>query len=381
MGNVRFKLLLLFSVLALVYSSTAFVSEAANNVQKPNEGSGRQTGSGTQTSNARQIIITKLVRDGKTEIKNVSLSELILDEQGCTYEPADKKAVFTIKKDVFITADNIAFSNFTVNGDLYICADNAALEKISVNGTVYIDPLLSKALKLNNVTFRNVSIITKPELFFNRAVCESKKPDSGKSSAKAYLEQVSIDDKNSLTVIVNKTRSLPSDWKPGDLTMLNLSYKGRSEARYLRREASEALTRMFAAARKDGIDLCAVSGYRSYELQKKVFADHVSNMGLKAAESVSARPGYSEHQTGLAVDISSKGMNFTLSESFGETREGIWLDRHAAEYGFILRYPKGKEHITGYAYEPWHFRYVGREMAVDIMNKGLTLEEYFGLVD
>ena len=116
-----------------------------------------------------------------------------------------------------------------------------------------------------------------------------------------------------------------------------------------------------------------VSGYRSYYDQKSTYNYWVSVYGQKDADTISARPGHSEHQTGLAFDITS------LNSSYGETEEGIWLRENCFKYGFIIRYPKGKEHITGYAYEPWHIRYVGVEHATYIMNNNLTLEEYLGI--
>ena len=197
--------------------------------------------------------------------------------------------------------------------------------------------------------------------------------------SRAYMTVADIDSCDSYFVIVNKTRILPADWKPDDLVRLQVTYSGRAAARYLRKEASDALAEMFAAARKEGIELCAVSGFRSYELQQTAFNKHVSQMGLDAAMRVSAMPGRSEHQTGLAIDISSGSMGYSLSKAFANTREGKWLAENAARFGFIMRYPEGKEGITGYDYEPWHFRYVGRDAAMDIAEKGMTLEEYFGL--
>lgn len=198
---------------------------------------------------------------------------------------------------------------------------------------------------------------------------------------KAYLQVADIDGYDSTLVVVSKTRSLPADWRPKDLVMLRVNYRGRAIARYMRKEASDALTRLFADAAKEGIELCAVSGYRSYALQEIVFNKHSDQLGLEAAMRVSALPGQSEHQTGLAIDISSKTMNYGLDKSFAVTREGKWLAANAAKYGFILRYPQGKEQITGYDYEPWHFRYVGVDLALDIMKKGLTMEEYFGIAE
>ena len=148
----------------------------------------------------------------------------------------------------------------------------------------------------------------------------------------------------------------------------------------MRKEAAEKLEEMFAAAREDGIELFAVSGYRSYQRQAQLFDIEVDKVGREAAELVVAYPGNSEHQSGLAMDISGRSVGFTLVEEFADTPEGQWLAENAHKYGFILRYPKGKENITGYKYEPWHFRYVGEEVAAIIYEKGITLEEYFEIV-
>jgi D-alanyl-D-alanine carboxypeptidase len=172
---------------------------------------------------------------------------------------------------------------------------------------------------------------------------------------------------------------LPQGWKPKDLVTISVPYRGRSEAKYLRKEAADAIIRLFASAKKDEITLCAISGFRSYELQKSVYYKYTRQLGEKTAEMVSAKPGSSEHQTGLSIDISTKSLNYALRNSFANTSEGKWLAENAARFGFILRYPKGREAITGYAYEPWHFRYIGKELAADITKKGVTLEEYYGI--
>lgn len=195
----------------------------------------------------------------------------------------------------------------------------------------------------------------------------------------AYLEIVTINDYNNRLIVANKDRSLPSNWRPSDLVPVKVPYRGRPEAAYMRKEASEALTRLFAKAKRDKINLYAVSGFRSYELQKSIYARNVAQNGEATASMQSAYPGKSEHQTGLAMDISCPALGYSLKQSFGNTREGKWLKENASEFGFIIRYPKGKEPITGYIYEPWHIRYVGREAAVEIMRRGITLEEYLGL--
>ena len=158
-------------------------------------------------------------------------------------------------------------------------------------------------------------------------------------------------------MIANKTYPLPSTYAPGGLTS----------------ECNQAFEKMKAAAANDGISLWIVSGYRSYGTQESIYWRYVSNDGMTEADTYSARPGHSEHQTGLAMDLNS------LYTSFGDTPEGKWLAEHCHEYGFIIRYPKGKQSITGYIYEPWHVRYLGVETATNVYESGLTLEEYLGI--
>ncbi|MGG1878733.1 M15 family metallopeptidase [Paenibacillus cisolokensis] len=182
-----------------------------------------------------------------------------------------------------------------------------------------------------------------------------------------------------IPVVVNKQRSLPDGYAPSDLVEPNVpfSFDEAHEKRHMRREAAEALEELFAAAQADGIELRAVSGYRSYERQKVIYENNVRTKGEEEALRVSAVPGTSEHQTGLAIDVSSPSVGNALEEVFGRSAEGRWLAEHAVAFGFIIRYPEGKEGITGYVYEPWHIRYVGKDLAPDIADSGLTLEEYF----
>ncbi|WP_392389017.1 M15 family metallopeptidase [Gorillibacterium timonense] len=178
---------------------------------------------------------------------------------------------------------------------------------------------------------------------------------------------------------MNKTRKLPADYVPADLVEPNVrfSFSEKLEKRKMRKEAAGALEKLFAGAKKDGVILYAVSGYRSYKTQESLFNAYVKRDGEAEASRYSARAGTSEHQTGLAMDVSSKSVNYQLSEKFGETAEGKWLAKHASEYGFIIRYPKGTEKITGYMYEPWHIRYLGKELAQEVVKQGVTLDEYF----
>ncbi|AYA76707.1 D-alanyl-D-alanine carboxypeptidase family protein [Bacillus sp. Y1] len=184
--------------------------------------------------------------------------------------------------------------------------------------------------------------------------------------------------------LVNKMFALPDNYNPTDLVKPNVSFSFGNETiekSLMRKEAALALEKMFSEAKTNGIELYAVSGYRSYERQRIIFDAEVKKSGEEKAAQVVAVPGNSEHQSGLAMDISAKSADLGLTESFGETIEGKWLAANAHKYGFILRYPKGKESITGYQYEPWHFRYVGVSAAQTIFEKNITLEEYFNIVE
>ncbi|MHA7580938.1 M15 family metallopeptidase [Paenibacillus vandeheii] len=191
--------------------------------------------------------------------------------------------------------------------------------------------------------------------------------------------QAVVTNAQAMTVIVNKQRSLPEGYEPSDLVEPNVpfSFDGPHEKRHLRKEAAEALEKLFAGAKAAGIELRAVSGYRSYERQVSIYNNNVKTKGQEYTDRVSSVPGHSEHQTGLAIDVSSPSVGNALEEVFGTSKEGQWLAEHAAEYGYIIRYPKGEDDITGYVYEPWHIRYVGTDLAPDVVKSGLTLEEYF----
>ncbi|MDF2723372.1 MAG: peptidase [Paenibacillus sp.] len=181
-----------------------------------------------------------------------------------------------------------------------------------------------------------------------------------------------------IAVLVNKTYKLPDNYKPDDLVEPNIPFifKEQSEKRLMRKEAAGALEKLVAAAKKDGIYLAGVSGYRSQSTQKSLFDNYAKKDGEAAALLYSAPPGHSEHQTGLAMDVSGSDGKCAASDCFAGTKEAKWLADHADEHGFIIRFPKGKEAITGYQYEPWHLRYVGTKIAKDIADSGLTLEEY-----
>ncbi|MNN24070.1 D-alanyl-D-alanine carboxypeptidase [compost metagenome] len=148
----------------------------------------------------------------------------------------------------------------------------------------------------------------------------------------------------------------------------------------MRSEAAKALEQMFAGAEKDGIYLAGVSAYRSHSTQTSLFNRYVAKDGEEKAKTYSAVPGHSEHETGLSIDVSGSDGKCAAEDCFGGTEEAKWLAEHAAEYGYIIRYPEGKDSITGYKYEPWHIRYVGVEIATYIADNNITLEEYYDAV-
>lgn len=189
-------------------------------------------------------------------------------------------------------------------------------------------------------------------------------------------------DPNSITVFVNKEYGLPKDFVPKDLVVPDIPFdiSGFSERKLLRKEAARALEKLFAAALKEGYTLYGISGYRSYERQKEIFLNNLIKTGKNHTLKYSAAPGTSEHQTGLAMDVSSKAVRLKLVTAFAKCPEGKWLAKHAHEFGFIIRYPKDRTEITGYAYEPWHIRYVGKDLANYLYTNNMTLDEYYNYV-
>jgi D-alanyl-D-alanine carboxypeptidase len=187
-------------------------------------------------------------------------------------------------------------------------------------------------------------------------------------------EGVAVD--NGYRTLVDKQHGLDPSYVPPDLVGISSGNLAPGGGGSLRAEAAAELETMLAAAYGLGHDIRAASAYRSYSEQESTFAYWVGILGEEEAERVSARPGHSEHQLGLAVDLSTAEVGWGLVESLGDTAAGRWLADNAHEYGFALSYPAGGEAITGYAYEPWHFRYIGREAAADWKASGLTLNQY-----
>lgn len=185
-----------------------------------------------------------------------------------------------------------------------------------------------------------------------------------------------------ISVLVNKYFKLPDNYNPHDLVTTNIPFltSASAEKRQLRSEAAQAIAELFAGAKAQGINLLGVSGYRSHATQVSLFNHYVQQDGYEKARTYSALPGTSEHETGLSIDVTGGDGRCPAEDCFGGTAEAAWLQDHVADYGFIIRYPNGKDAITGYKYEPWHIRYVGKAIASEIMKHGSTLEEYFNAV-
>lgn len=185
---------------------------------------------------------------------------------------------------------------------------------------------------------------------------------------KYYTNITNIENQDDLLVLVNKYNKLQSDFIPKDIENISSKYGSGK----LRKDAKTAFEKMCSEAKKDGITIYGSSGYRSYSHQNTLYNNYVARDGKAEADTYSARPGHSEHQTGLAMDMLNGNWH-----SIKETdKEYDWLINNSYKYGFILRYLKGKEEITGYMYEPWHYRYVGIDVATEITQLGITYDEY-----
>lgn len=186
-----------------------------------------------------------------------------------------------------------------------------------------------------------------------------------------YTNTKQAENLNTNIILVNKYNYLTEDYVPENLEEINTTYaRGGMQ---LVREAKEAFETLAENAKEDNMTIIAMSSYRSYDYQVDLYNRYVETDGKEAADTYSARAGFSEHQTGLAVDIYNGDLPYT---SFEETEEFEWMQENAYKYGFILRFPEDKTDITGYEYESWHYRYVGKEVAKYIHDNNSTLEEY-----
>ena len=204
--------------------------------------------------------------------------------------------------------------------------------------------------------------------------------------SKFYQDIVETPNTNSLLVLVNQNYRLDEFYAPTDFVPVEVPVTPYSQVNtnYLRRDAADATELLFSKAQEAGYELTLRTGYISYSVQKSLYNQDVYEMGLEYADKFNSRPGHSEHQTGLAIDITTPSINNELSLEFADTEEGKWVLAHAHEYGFIIRYPENRESEVGYFYEPYHLRYVGVEVATEIFENNWTLEDYilnYGLLD
>jgi D-alanyl-D-alanine carboxypeptidase len=193
--------------------------------------------------------------------------------------------------------------------------------------------------------------------------------------------EYSVNDPTSIWVVVNKGRSLPAKYIPSDLVVPNIPLRlpATDPEMQLNKPAARELEYMVENANSDGYQLKLASGYRSYTYQVGLYNGYVNKQGQTSADASSARAGHSEHQTGLAADLEPADRQCEVELCFADTAEGRWLAENAYKYGFIIRYQKGQENLTGYEYEPWHVRFVGKELALQIHKNAQTLEQFFDL--
>ncbi|WP_245724057.1 M15 family metallopeptidase [Marinococcus luteus] len=193
-------------------------------------------------------------------------------------------------------------------------------------------------------------------------------------------ENGDLENPSAIDALINREYHLPSDYEPENLVIPDVAFpfEGEPQKKYMREEAAVQLENMFAEAEEEEIELSAVSGYRSYDRQESIFAANAEEDGEEEANKYSARAGESEHQSGLAMDVSAASVGYSLTTDLGDTEEGEWLEENAHEYGFVIRYPEDKTDITGYQYEPWHVRYVGEDLAETLNENDWVMEEYYG---
>ena len=266
-------------------------------------------------------------------------------------------------------------------------------ENLVMNETIKITRVeLKEEIITEKIEFENKEVIDyKMPVGEKRVICEGSNGEKTISYEVIYEDGIEVDrvlkeekviveaidnivaegsfQEDSLTVLVNQKRPVDSSYEPSDLVVPQVRSAVSNDRILLREEAARNLEKMFQAAEADGIYLYAVSGYRSYYYQQSIY---------NPTSGYSAPPGTSEHQLGLAMDVTTSYYGSNLLTEFGYTEEGIWVENNAHKFGFHLRYLLGKEDITGYFYEPWHLRYVGVDLATDLFESGLTMEEHFG---
>lgn len=238
-------------------------------------------------------------------------------------------------------------------------ADNPAVNlTVMVNVTAKATTVATTTVTTKTTPKATVATTKPTEQITQPEVTETQPTEPETEATTTEQEEVTPTYINNI-LIVNKSYPLPKDYRPDNDELTS--------------ETSNAFEKMRVDAQAEGLNLYISSGFRSYEYQAQLYQRYADRDGYEKADTYSARAGYSEHQTGLAFDLN------TIDDSFANTPEGKWIAENCWKYGFILRYPKGKEAQTGYQYEPWHLRYLGEDMAKKVYDSGLCLEEYLGI--
>lgn len=286
----------------------------------------------------------KLVLIIKGEEKNYDFEVIVVDT---------KAPIISMESEV-----NVLLGNTSKIEDMAKVSDNSGKFKTELKGSY--DAKKAGSYKLRLIATDNSGNKAEKEIKVNVIDMDQTEGDMSFVTGKGF-KLTRVDGLTSIDgiLIVNNSFSLPAGYGIGAI----------------QNDAYAEFKKLLADARADGVHFSLISGYRSYSTQKEIYDDYVSRYGKEAADKAVSRPGYSEHQTGYALDLNN------AEESFGNTNEGKWLAANCAKYGFIIRYPKGKESVTGRQYQPWHIRYVGPELAKKLYNNGewITLEEYFGI--
>lgn len=279
----------------------------------------------------------------------------------------------------------IGYSNEQVD----ILESNLNSEELDTILTYQYNEFITEFVPRKYFMFSNLDkylsqVITKEEDFFKYHGTEGYDYDAIVASVNVgtiddfYTNTKKTNRDEGYAMIVNKYYELGSDYEPDDLVDIPWKYRLglENEAVKVRQVVYDAYMEMWEAANnEEEIYLLALSGYRSYQDQMKVYKQYEDFKGTKYADSIAARPGYSEHQTGLSLDIYSKECQ--TQSGFKDSKTYAWLIKNAHKYGFILRYPEGKQKLTGYNYESWHYRYVGVELATKVYEEGITYDEYY----
>ena len=310
------------------------------------------------TSKIGKQEVTIKLKDDKNEEQTYTFEVNIIDSENPKIEVEDKITINT--KDEFYYLDYIKVTdNYDKEFDIKLNGEYDTNTNGEYNLVYVVKDSSGNETKKE---FKLVVESSKYKKMQDKTITTSNGYTLKIKNGLAYIDDI---------LIVNKTYYLPENYTPKDT-----GYKLQDRCvNCLEKEVTEAYNEMKADASSIGLNIWLASGYRSYSYQNILYNNYVKRDGKVAADTYSARPGHSEHQTGLAFDLNS------VDDSFANTKEGLWIKDNCHLYGFIIRYPKGKEEITGYKYESWHLRYVGKELAKKLYNNGdwITLEEYFGI--